>query len=57
MLISLDQNLTKAKLYELLYMDYLDFGLILLMLKVFDHVREPNRQTIVTVSKSRWREI
>lgn len=37
-------------------MGYLDFGLVLLMLKVFDHVREPNRQTIVTVSKIRLRE-
>lgn len=27
---------------------YLDFGLVLLILKVFDHIREPHRQTVVT---------
>lgn len=35
---------------------YLNLGLVLLVLKVFDHVREPNRQTIVTLKKGKSRE-
>lgn len=35
---------------------YLDLGLVLLILKVFDHVGEPNGQTIVTVIICRYRE-
>ena len=35
---------------------HLDFGCVLFVLKVFDHVREPNRQTVVTVTKYRSTE-
>lgn len=42
------QGEVEVEAFNSLSMEHLDFGLILLLLQVFDHVREPHTQSIVT---------
>ena len=42
------QGEVEVEAFYSLSVEHLDFGLILLLLKVFDHVREPHTQSIVT---------
>lgn len=46
------QGEVEVEAFYSLSVEHLDFGLILLLLQVFDHVREPHTQSIVT--ETQW---